>query len=75
MELIRHTSGMQWTMLAQPGHPVFLDTLGRIIRDIEQHRVIASELEGGGAEEKQDKLLDVVSSFAGQNLRENVGGC
>jgi hypothetical protein len=54
-------------MMAQPGHPVFLDTLNRIMTDLETHRVLQqrdSQKRTEGEEdesERQDRLLDVVS--------------
>ncbi|KAJ9099326.1 hypothetical protein QFC21_004207 [Naganishia friedmannii] len=54
---------VQWTMLAQPGHPVFLDVLGRIIRDVGRHRSVRDDyVKGQGKEEiSKDTLLNVVS--------------
>lgn len=51
-------------MLAQPGHPVFLDTLGRIMQDIDRNRkvrVIEVEGEERPMTGKWAKDLDVVS--------------
>lgn len=51
-------------MLAQPGHPVFLDVLGRIIRDVKKHRAVQDDYAKGQFKEEisTDTLLDVVSS-------------
>jgi hypothetical protein len=51
-------------MLAQPGHPVFLDVLGRIIRDVEKQRGVQDDYAKGQFKQEisKDTLLDVVSS-------------
>ncbi|KAJ9095653.1 hypothetical protein QFC21_005525 [Naganishia friedmannii] len=64
---------VQWTMMAQPGHPVFLDTLNRIMRDVETHRVLQqrdSQKGAQGEEEESaryDRLLDVLD-FTGPGV-------
>jgi hypothetical protein len=50
-------------MLAQPGHPVFLDVLGRIIRDVAKHRSVSADYTKGQFKEEISKetLFNVVS--------------
>jgi hypothetical protein len=56
-------------MLAQPGHPVFVDTLGRIMQDIERHRQIGTAAaEDGQIEGKQGMTMDVVSRIGCQAI-------
>ncbi|KAJ9114684.1 hypothetical protein QFC22_005560 [Naganishia vaughanmartiniae] len=65
MGLSRGMQFVQWTMMAQPGHPVFLDTLNRIMGDVERHRVLQRrdsviDTEGDeDGEDRQDRVLDV----------------
>ena len=51
-------------MLAQPGHPVFLDVLGRIIRDVAKDRSVSADYTKGQFKEEISKetLFNVVSS-------------
>ncbi|KAJ9112273.1 hypothetical protein QFC19_000692 [Naganishia cerealis] len=60
---------VQWTMLAQPGHPVFLDVLGRIIRDVKKHRAVQADYAQGQFNEEISKntLLDVLD-FTGPGV-------
>jgi hypothetical protein len=56
-------------MLAQPGHPVFVDTLGRIMQDIERHRQIGTAAaEDGQIEGEQDMAMAVVSRIGRQAM-------
>lgn len=50
-------------MLAQPGHPVFLDVVGRIIRDVMKHRAVQDDYVKGQFKQEisKDTLLEVVS--------------
>lgn len=55
--------------MAQPGHPVFLDVLGRIMKDIEKGRAViedeAKDDPSPGKANKyisQERLFDIVSS-------------
>ncbi|KAJ9124622.1 hypothetical protein QFC24_002989 [Naganishia onofrii] len=60
---------VQWTMLAQPGHPVFLDVLGRIIRDVEKQRGVQDDYAKGQFKQEisKDTLLDVLD-FTGPGV-------
>jgi hypothetical protein len=53
-------------MLAQPGHPVFLDVLSRIIRDVAKQRSVSADYTQGQFKEEisKDTLFNVVSSLA-----------
>jgi hypothetical protein len=53
-------------MLAQPGHPVFLDVLSRIIRDVAKQRSVSADYTKGQFKEEisKDTLFNVVSSLA-----------
>jgi hypothetical protein len=56
-------------MAAQPGHPVFVDALGRIMQDIERHREVRTAVkEDGQIEGKQDMTMDVVSRIGYQAI-------
>lgn len=62
--------------MAQPGHPVFLDTLNRIMRDVETHRQLQQRSEHKRTEgeedesDRKDRLLDVVSKAFGMEQYE-----
>lgn len=56
-------------MLAQPGHPVFLDVLGRIIQDIERRREVGvANGEDGQTGGNRDTTVDVVSRIGRQTM-------
>ncbi|KAJ9111367.1 hypothetical protein QFC19_001135 [Naganishia cerealis] len=69
--LARGMQFVQWTMMAQPGHPVLLDTLSRIIKDVEINRVRDSPSHGTNGEEgeseNRDRLLEVLD-FTGPGV-------
>jgi hypothetical protein len=60
-------------MLAQPGHPVFLDVLGRIIRDVFKHRSVSADYTKGQFKEEISKetLFNVVSwTFVHRKIKD-----
>ncbi|KAJ9095649.1 hypothetical protein QFC21_005521 [Naganishia friedmannii] len=54
----------QWTMMAQSGHPVFLDTIGRIMKEAERRR---DPHRGSQGSDQKGKLLDVLD-FTGPGV-------
>ena len=49
----------QWTFMARPGHPVFLDALGRTLRKSEEVARLSKEAEESGEEYTPESAVSV----------------
>ena len=48
----------QWTFLARPGHPVFLDALGHALKEAEEVARLTEEAESRGEEYVAESALE-----------------
>ncbi|KAJ9122253.1 hypothetical protein QFC22_001673 [Naganishia vaughanmartiniae] len=60
--LIRALQIVQWTIMARPGHPVFLDAIGRTLRKTEEFAKLGNEAKKRGATFTPESALGMLPS-------------
>ncbi|KAJ9091100.1 hypothetical protein QFC20_007732 [Naganishia adeliensis] len=61
--LVRAVQIVQWTMAARPGHPVFLDAIGRTLRKTEELAILEQQAQETGEPFTPPSALDCVYRY------------
>ena len=64
----------QWTFLARPGHPVFLDALGHAFREAERIAALSQEAESKGEVYAPPSAVSALSSHPRRSLTFSLNG-